>query len=104
MVFDLGWFSKPGSKMEDTQQAPADPAGGASATENNNAEQAAQEAAAPPNPLLDKYNQDWKVVQERPQDFQAWTTLITSAEKLVCAVPHRDASGSYKGLVAYRNC
>lgn len=43
------------------------------------------EPLEPINPQLDKYNSDWKAVQDAPYDFNAWTTLITSAEKLVRA-------------------
>ncbi len=39
--------------------------------------------AAPPNPLMDAYNEQWTTVQESPSDFNTWTALIATTEKLV---------------------
>jgi hypothetical protein len=39
--------------------------------------------AAPSNPLLEKYTEQWTTVQETPSDFNTWTALISTTEKLV---------------------
>jgi hypothetical protein len=39
--------------------------------------------AEPANPLLDKYQELLKAVTEKPDDFSTWTTLVSTAEKLV---------------------
>jgi hypothetical protein len=33
--------------------------------------------------MLDKYLEQWGTVQEAPSDFNTWTALISTAEKLV---------------------
>ena len=43
--------------------------------------------AALSNPMLDRYTAQWKAVTETPSDFNTWTALISTAEKLVSAVP-----------------
>ena len=40
-------------------------------------------AAAPENPLQGKYNQLWGVVKEKPEDFNTWSTLLSTVDKLV---------------------
>jgi hypothetical protein len=39
--------------------------------------------AEPANPLLDKYQELLKAVTEKSDDFPTWTTLISTAERLV---------------------
>eukprot|EP00877_Chromochloris_zofingiensis_P003202 jgi/Chrzof1/12883/Cz07g10240.t1 len=66
---------------------------GASATQHAGSTADMQQAAAAPdaltdtpaiaaNPLEDKYNEHWSVVQEKPQDFNTWTALLSTADKL----------------------
>jgi hypothetical protein len=40
-------------------------------------------AAEPANPLLERYQELLKAVTEKPEDFNTWTSLISTAEKLV---------------------
>lgn len=37
----------------------------------------------PPNPLLERHNDAWAEAQAAPTDFNSWTNVLTSAEKLV---------------------
>lgn len=40
-------------------------------------------AAEPANPLLERCQELFKAVTEKPDDFNTWTSLISTAEKLV---------------------
>ena len=42
--------------------------------------------AAPHNPELDHYNQQWSTVQSDPSDFNTWTQLLTTSERLVSTI------------------
>eukprot|EP00798_Chlamydomonas_sp_ICE-L_P021455 gene21455-28424_t len=48
----------------------------------NSANEATNKTAASSNPLVVKYEECWKGVQEIPSDFALWTTLIAAADKL----------------------
>lgn len=40
-------------------------------------------SAEPANPLLEKFNELTTAVEEKPEDFSSWTSLLSTAEKLV---------------------
>jgi len=79
-------------KLEQQQKQPAqaEQEGAAPSSTPSNAAPAANgpapavvpEPAPPPNPMVDKYNEQWTAVQSNSSDFAAWTTLIGVAEKL----------------------
>ncbi|KAJ9524287.1 hypothetical protein QJQ45_008511 [Haematococcus lacustris] len=66
--------------MQTEAPAPAAPTDAPSAEAAASVEE--PEPVAAPNPLLDKYNECWKGAQEDPNNFTAWTNLVSAAEKL----------------------
>lgn len=39
--------------------------------------------AAPADPMLEKYNQQYAAAKDKPEDFTGWTSLLSTADKLV---------------------
>ncbi|KAF5840473.1 hypothetical protein DUNSADRAFT_16564 [Dunaliella salina] len=62
--------------------APSSGATDAAPASNGPAPPAVPQPAPPPNPMVDRYNDQWTAVQNNPSDFAAWTTLIGVSEKL----------------------
>ncbi|WIA42897.1 hypothetical protein OEZ86_008812 [Tetradesmus obliquus] len=71
--------------MEAEQQPAADQAAGnepVAMEAEANATEAAAPAPEPANPLLERCQELLKAVTEKPDDFNTWTSLISTAEKL----------------------
>eukprot|EP01026_Neomeris_dumetosa_P035159 TRINITY_DN28134_c0_g1_i1.p1 TRINITY_DN28134_c0_g1~~TRINITY_DN28134_c0_g1_i1.p1 ORF type:complete len:705 (-),score=112.05 TRINITY_DN28134_c0_g1_i1:374-2488(-) len=54
------------------------------------------------NPWLERYVEQWKTVQEDPEDFTTWTNLLTTAEKMNDADKVRAAFDAF--LIEYPLC
>jgi hypothetical protein len=39
--------------------------------------------SAPADPMLEKYNQQYAAAKDKPEDFTGWTSLLSTADKLV---------------------